>query len=359
MRVYLHGIYIIALSTGLLFLHSCVDEIELGVPQGQIDAVSISGRLLVADDITEIVVETSKVFVFDGSSTTLRVKNVDLINDKGKRLALDFIEEGTFYKQISQTDPFEIKSGLSYKISVELFDGRIYESIFETFNAVETSDLSVSVQQKENGIVDINLQTDINNNQSFPSQFRWTVTGTLRVKDNPEIFGIVNSLPTTCYISRALPMANQIFFNGFETIKGTIIFKGKVFSGNLNDWITGDTMYFNVLQESLSNGAYDFFNQIDLTNALDGSMFQPAPGKVKTNLINVNDPDEEVFGFFYATERKRFDVMFTPDQIGIEVNASCTTPPPMNFTPADCFAFTCCSCGSQPNSSVRKPVFWK
>jgi hypothetical protein len=61
-------------------------------------------------------------------------------------------------------------------------------------------------------------------------------------------------------------------------------------------------------QYSLSKGAYNYWNQKKVDLLETGGMYTTQPGQPVSNIRNVNDPEEVVLGYFWASEKteKRF-----------------------------------------------------
>jgi len=370
MKQYLHIIYMMAIMSSFLFLQSCLDEIELGVPKGQSDAVVVQGKLIVGD-VTEISVLVNRLFTFDGTSTTLRVKTVELICENGDTQEVDFISEGVYQKIIPENSNFMIKAGVGYKINIELFDGRMIASNFEELIAFESQNEAViSVKEKPiynqevNDVLNVDrlvldVKSEFNNDQNNPQRFRWTVDATYRITDNPSLFG-VDKARQTCYATYAFRnIQEQKLYDGFDANIGSQIYEAEVFSGRLDESIYFDTVYLHVRQESLTESAYDYFFRIGETLKLAGTMFDPAAGTITSNLVNVNEPDEQVFGYFYASIQSKTTVMFTPDFIGNPVRKlDCTSQEQLESISGICKIEECCDCVTALRASTTKPDYW-
>lgn len=362
----------IALMSSFLLLNSCVDEIELDVPRGQTESLVVQGSFVLGDS-PKVAVLVSRIFSFDGSSLLVKARTVELVDEQGRTEPLNFVEEGVYEKTIDVNNSnLSIQTGMQFKIRIELFDGRIIESKLETLRAVKAnSEASLSLREKsfitqaQTDVLDrdrlvINLKSEINNIQSDPQRFRWFVNATYRFKDNPQSFEIDGRESKYCYFSHTFKVEEQMLFDGFNFNQESTIYESEVFCGRLAESFYFDTIYFNVIQESLSEDAYNYFYGIGETLKLSGGMFDPAAGKIKSNLFNVNDPDEEVFGYFYVSEQASTNVLFTPDIIGASVfQSSCFASPPDNFNPLSCGRFACCDCGNQRGASIIKPDYWK
>lgn len=358
--------------TSSLVFNSCLDEIELEVPRGQSDAIVVQGKLTVGEE-SQVSVTVNRIFTFDGTSTTLRVKFVEIYNEKEERVELDFVEEGVYFKTINEDDPMTIELGLLYKIKLELFDGRIIESEVEPLKSlVAQNELELSIEEKpivnvfEDEIIDrerivINLLSEFENNSDNPQRYRWFVNVTQKVDDFPQNYGVQNRTSKSCYIRSTFPVEEQVLFNGFDSDKiGSVSFETEVFDGRVNDGRYLDTVYFNVIQESLTEGAYDYYNSIGQTLELSGSMFDPAAGKIKSNLINVTNPDEEVFGYFYASQQVQSNIRLIPEIFGniprsLCLGASSQSP----LTESQCGFTPCCDCNGRRNDIPQKPKYWK
>ncbi len=63
-----------------------------------------------------------------------------------------------------------------------------------------------------------------------------------------------------------------------------------------------DKYYITVQQLSISEEAYLFFDLLDNQLSINGDIFDPPPATILGNMISLKNPDENVIGYFMATD---------------------------------------------------------
>lgn len=365
----------------LIFLiglcQACIDRIDLASPSGQSDAIVVQGSLVISDN-SYIEVSVTKLFAFDGSGTFVNVSGVNLILEEGESISLVKISEGVYSLDLSDTN---INSDLEsrYKIEVNLFDGTIIESAYESFGFIEaTNELEFNIEEKEvfNERTDrfeiskkavLTLNAQIDDNQDNEGALLWFVNRYYKLKDSPESYGIAgfaglnprkNSL---CYIKEQVGVKTATVDKGSNFGGGIMSFKTQLYEGTINDYRFSDTMYFTVNQQVLSPGATDYFENINSLLSRTGSMFEPPAGQVPSNLTNLTNPEKDVFGYFYVTSSAQEEsrILVLPEQFGDDVPPPlCPVSPGEGWTFGDCPFTDCCDCTEIDGSTQRKPDFW-
>ena len=62
------------------------------------------------------------------------------------------------------------------------------------------------------------------------------------------------------------------------------------------------TYRLQVKQQSLSSEAYDYWKRMNDQSVESGGLYEKQPASVAGNIFNVDDPEEVVLGYFYATQ---------------------------------------------------------
>nr|HMQ60440.1 hypothetical protein [Flavilitoribacter sp.] len=113
--------------------------------------------------------------------------------------------------------------------------------------------------------------------------------------------------------------------------------------------------YLNLIQESLSSGAYEYWRQTQELLNRTGSMFESPVGKVQSNFKSLDDETEDVFGYFYATRQDTIRLYVRPEIAG---SPPSLCPPSVPAGGRPCPIAVCCNCLDQANSSTAKPWYW-
>lgn len=363
---------------GLLvaFLGACLDPIDLESPPGQSDAVVVQGKLIKGNpSFLEVTIQ--KIFTFDATSDLINVSGVQLIAESGPTAEIKKIADGFYRTEFINENAFDLQEDDAYKIKVTLFDGRVIESSFEELqipNAVDEIEFSLQDREIYDANLDrfdirrkaiLNLTSEISNIQQDPKRLRWSVQRHYKLRDSPDAYFIRerNSgefiQPKTCFVTDDVSLTRFPLFDGFQSDRDQLSFESEIFDGTANDFRFSDTMYFSIVQEALSRDAFKYFTSISELINRSGSMFEPPAGQVNSNLVNVNDPDQDVFGFFYASNQIRSRILILPEMLGETVPAPlCPFPPGEGWRPGQCPFTDCCDCLSIPNSSTTKPDYW-
>ncbi|HHP7242297.1 MAG TPA: DUF4249 domain-containing protein [Cyclobacteriaceae bacterium] len=106
--------------------------------------------------------------------------------------------------------------------------------------------------------------------------------------------------------------------------------------------IFGNKFRFIVNQFSLTNDAFVFYRSLKLQRENTGSIFETPPFKINSNIMNIDNEDEDVLGFFTASAMKSDSI----EIIGGELS---------NLIP---FEDLTIDCRNFPNSSNVRPENW-
>ena len=123
--------------------------------------------------------------------------------------------------------------------------------------------------------------------------------------------------------------------------------------------------YFNFIQQGITQQAHQFWLAIDKNTNRVGSIFDQPPGVIPTNLRNVADPEEEVFGYFEVMSADTTHLKVTNSDIDQFFINPCPHDPRVEFAPFMNFNFIsrfyepeCLDCTVLNNSSLTRPHYF-
>jgi len=306
------------MKPNLLLLYSfilcwtgCIDEIKFDRPDTIDNGIAIQGKLTKGNPST-IRVSIRKLFDFQEGNRLLNVRSVELVDELGNQKPLTSQREGLYEQTIID---FPINYGVGYKIRVVTFDQQVFESSFEQiFPAPTPSKLVEQLEKREitnaaGGkeeieVLTFRLDTPLNGNiDNSNSRILWEFESTFKILDEHGKECFITSSPFQNYISFDGTTSSKKIREGiplYETVPISHLKQG---------------YYFSVFQQSLSETAFNYWSQVQFINNRSGTIFELPVGKITTNFTNVDNPEEEIFGFFYATEEKAIRTFVNPDLI--------------------------------------------
>lgn len=353
-----------------ILIGGCLDRIDFNRPETISDGVAIQGKL-VKGSPSFINVTLKQVLDFQSAPRLINARAVTLFDESGNSLALDTRAEGVFFKTIFDNDPnMTIDFGKSYKIKVETFDNRTFESALETILPVPTpTALNAKRIQKEtvnavgevvvsNDFIGFTLDTPLEVNPGAGNvKLVWELEGVYQITDSPETHGSracrgtrIEEFNKSCYVSVS-PSDNFLPLDG-TTLNVNAISDFALYNLPISP-IFSEGYYLRVFQQSVTDDAFEYWSQVNKVASRSGSLFEASVGKVKSNITNVNEPEKETFGYFYATEEKEIRVFVAP-----ELAESPRLPCPGALNQGGAAPSNCCNCLTIANSTAERPIWW-
>jgi hypothetical protein len=309
----------------LLTLTRCVDpvSIDTGAP----------ARLVVVDALVTSrdkphVVRLSLSAAFERSADALDIPLEDAV------VTLEDDQGGTYRfretaRGLYESDPSDLVTevGRTYTLDVRLADGRHYRSTPERMRPVApiddvVIDYTPPTDLLPTGVFEFTTQFDDPAGEANYYRWQW------RRYYRPVTGGFYEGR------SFGALVANDRAFDGADGHR--VVFGRQRYS------LAFPVGYLvQVQQYSLSRDAYDFWALVQQQQELDGSIFDPPPDRIRSNVRNVDDPDEQVLGFFTVSdvEQQRACVCMSrfPDRPGLDPEGPFSTAPDFSITRPDFF----------------------
>lgn len=274
-------------AIGLLALIGCQDKIELDLPEGEKFLV-VEGWITNEARPHEIILTTTAPYFDQSPVPRVSGATVILRDDQDMETTLTEQGEGVYIYPDSGT------VGRSYQLEIFTPDGEHYLSDFELLREpVPIFDISWQLSEKEpdpdfdqqpDDIYDVLITTT-----EPPGEgdcYRWRVILNGREQNEPWDILITND----------------------DLVDGNFIPELNVTE---ELYSSPDTVV--IIQERISQVAFDFLNQVLIQTAYVGGPFDTPPAPIKGNVHNVNDPTHDALGFFGAAARDDASVI-----VGVE-----------------------------------------
>lgn len=252
---------------------------------------------------------------------------VDILDDAGNTFPAEESEDGYYRAWIDQQ---YLNPGTAYQVKVQAPDGTLLESSFDTMMACPPLDsIYYIIEDKptyDPAVYDRGMQfyVDIDARGYQSQYFQWEVEETWEYH-SPHLLenyydGQMNTVfppDSTLYACWEYYRVPEVFNVSTEGLTGNAYYRLPL------HFVDGSTDRLSVLysmlvkQYALSEGAYYYWEQLRVNSTREGSLYEKQPFSVRGNIRDVNDPSQEVLGYFYAgaeVERRYFyqDVQEVP-----------------------------------------------
>ena len=335
-----------------LLLMACIDEISLDIETDQ-KKLTVDG--LIADSLDTYTIGLSYSSVIgvgnDNIQEAVRDAIVKVIDDQGNEWLFEETEEGQYRQEMAAVP------GASYYLDIKTPDGLHVRSKPQKLHqvpAIDSTSLQIETREyinnagnftKEQQVV-IFIDTQLDPEAKKP-YLRWMVEGEYEFRENYPM-----ALNTkVCFVKDRVGLNQLNVFNTSE-IPGDELFGQEVIRTELNYRFAAQYC-FHIFQYAISEEEFIYWNNIaDIINR-EGSIFDPPPGTVRGNMVNVDDPDDIVLGYFSVSGISYRRYFVNEDEIGFYIEPRCSPRP---FRPQYPI---CRECLSIFGSTLERPSYWE
>ena len=338
-----------------LVLASCIDQIDLHIPNNESDYIVIHGNLEKLDTtILTVTITNSVNYNSFGIPEYEDVNSVTLFEENGPSWNIDRVSQGIYsLKDIA------LNTGSKYWIEVETSRNELYKSdLEELLPAISPDSLSVKLIEKietndyGNVIYNQYLRLFINTPLKVDSQdkracFKWGFNGVYKMTEfAPRGPGTIKE----CYVDQPLGNDDVYIFNGNHAT-GDYLGNYEFFEILVN-YKFSLGFYFTLDQERITETAYNYWYTVGESITRTGSLTEPLPGNIASNIHKVSSEGREVIGCFSAFEKSTYYFYISPDDA--------------DFPLQNCAGLTyrnspdyCKDCLLWSGSTLTKPDYWK
>ena len=357
---------VLPISLLALGYFACLDEIPLTNSENSLDRIMIRGKLSYGTPSKVSVVLSDLSDFSPGDSPVPIVDAIVLLkSESGEAVEIPMTTIGAYELDIPSNHPtMTIEIGQSYQVTVQLPNNRNYESTLEPLigvptikavhkNVVERPVLDDLENIESRLFLEITLDTplELPNNPSR-SFLKWEFEGTYRFPESAIATEPLKPVKV-CYNFDPLNLDKVVVFNGNQAAQP--ILNNHFLLEEPLDFRFYRGFYLKIVQQSLSEGAFKYWKELNTIIDRDGSFFETLPAIVRGNFKQLENPEEIVFGYFYATVEDSIRIFIGQEEAEF--------PTPMCREVADREIFNsqpnlCRNCLLKTGSTVKKPDFW-
>lgn len=334
----------------VLLCSSCIETIDFDVERS-------GSRLVVDGMITDTpgphTLKLRRTTDEETTSKPLSGALITITDNLGNSESYYEIFDGTYILEGSSVKGVQ---GRSYSIEITLPNGYTYRSEEETMPTEVAKDsihyefdtiteLNEYGSSSEKEIVRIIRHTTIPETEQ-PLYLKWEIEETYKFSeyDFPDPFG---RPPPMCYITRYPEPQTIHLLNGRELASGKLA-PQTILERNI-DYTFYQRHYINLIQYSVTRQAHEYWTEVDQIVNQSGTIFDVPPANAHSNIKNVNDSAEQVFGYFSAAAVDTSRVFLVRAYLPIHISNPCNRQ-----NGPDCVG----GCTSIDNSSPQPPYYW-
>lgn len=311
-------------------------------------------------DRPPIPVQFAEVIIYDEDGNSERFNETDIAGTyKSGNFILDRSPGKAFYLEVCTPNGKKYRS-IREKMPESVAKDSVYFNVetesFITRNAVEVEETTINVF----------LDSDIERIDNEPVFLRWEVQEVYSVQ---EVMLPTSKFPlwrwNTCYITNPVDAQKFFLFDG-SSLRNDKITELRIAKRPLDGSFAANH-YFNVIQYSLSFESFDYWRKVSQLTDRVGSIFDSPPATLPSNIRNLEDSDEIVFGHFEVAKSVTSRFLVTKNDIPVDFDATCVLPPEINTVPFNCFSCLedifalrreCLNCLILKNSSPIRPDYF-
>ena len=341
---YIACIFLLGLS---LFCSGCLDEISLDTTSGD-QILVVDGTIYNGQGPHIVRLKRSGAFVqgADGVETPVSGGSVTITEVGGPSVTLSETEPGLY-----ETSAIQGVQGRSYILSIEV-NGESYRSVAEIMPAVvDIEELDFFLETKLVNAVNSNnlIETDVVSvtaTAQLPegdeaSYLKYRVSGTYEFL---EMASPANLDVNFCWIDEIIDLDNLVVVDKNNLNAGQS--KDQLIISKEIDYRFAFNYCFTVTQQSISEGAFNFWNKVEDEYARTGDIFESPPATLRGNVFNTVETRSDVIGVFSAIAESTSALKIT----SIEAGAPRPLSRPFPRPPDICF-----DCITIEKSSYAKP----
>lgn len=339
----------------LFGLFNCVEQISFEA-EAEVGVLVVDGSFSTGLDSSEVLLLRTDILgkrVFPPETGA----SITIFDNQGKSENYEEITAG-LYRLPGRT--VWAQPGGTYYLEIQLANGKRYQSKPETIftgPAMESLSFNVTI---EDIVVDEIREVE----RTFFNLFvngtvigrpdetflRWDVEHVYAVG---EIVCHPLHIIKTCYITPPIN-PNALFLLDGSGLSPGASYSEQVVKQNV-DYAFGQAASFYVSQRALTKEAFQYWQDVDQIVNNVGNIFDAPPAAIPGNIFSVDDPTEQVLGYFSAFDEQKKLAFIRPSDLGEFRELPFCGLPGLEPEP---LPDPCCNCLRLEFSSTLRPSYW-
>lgn len=331
-----NNIWLIAALFTLMF-SSCIKRYEPDIPRNEAVKFVITGQVTKGADVQRINVSTSAPITDPSYKYYVPVKGcvVRILDDKGNAYRLTDLLNGNYETVIPDS---KLVGGTSFKVELvtpkgiqivsdydKLEECPDVDSVYYLLDQLPSADPFLQIKG-------IQFYIDLNGINTNCYNFRWEIHETWEYKAE---LARTEKL-RTCWMTEDVRDIYTLSTRNLTENRYKLLplhFVDNVSSQRL---LHGYSLL--IKQYSLSDAAYEYWEKIRINNTEQGGLYTKQPLQIKGNLHNITYPNQQVLGFFGASQIKTKRIFVNRIiELPLEYKECEEDPDPMVPEPPYCF----------------------
>ena len=299
----------------LTLIYGCIDPIELDISE-ELRILVVEGFISTGPGPHRIKLSKGAKF---GDILNALIKSevgaeVWIRANDGNVTFLTEVSPGTYFTP----DDWRAELNKSYTLNIITGAGAHYTSSPETvvpvapidslilqFKKIPTADPAIFIS----GVEVFARFQDPPDSRDF---YIWRNNGTYIIETHPELFTIRNIFDPGMPIPAPKDCCSICWIFEFNADFSIKILDDKNSNGTINTELAAfipdnglrfSSKYMAVIHQlSISSEAHAFFDLLEKQLSIDGDIFDPPPATIRGNMINLDRQDENVIGYFHASD---------------------------------------------------------
>ncbi len=344
----------IIVIVGLISISSCIDEINLNIDNDS-SFVIVNGLVSDVPGEYHVKLDYSPIIGVGNDNIFTPISGAQVVLNGSDGSSVMYTENPEDLGDYMATT--SVTPGVSYQLDIITPDGQSISSqpTVAPEASLDITGLDFDVANVENfntlgnvvstEFVDLFVSLDLAGKKR--DALRWRLEGEYQFVERGRM--LLN--PRTCYIKEQLDFNNIAIINT-EEVAGDAIEGRQIFRTLMNERF--NLIYcFHVFQYSLTEEEYNYWQRVEELVNIDGTLFDPPPGSIIGNLVDNNNEDGRVQGYFSIVGQNSKRLFVDVSQRGAFAESTCV----------DGFggrnnAEECSNCPLIRGASLVKPSYW-